>query len=198
MNTPAQATAPTRVRVFISFTIEDLTVARALQALVVAELGLKDAVFLSKDPVHIAAGEDWRKKIDDALDSCDVLLALLSARSTNAPWVNWEAGGVARSKRLVIPVCIGNMSPPKLQGTPYSNLQGLSLPGDYTGLLERLHAVLPGSKKPREPWKRVADERERQEKLKTATGFTQVALLLEDEYDRLRSAIEHWTDEALT
>lgn len=88
MSTPPYATAAPRVRVFISFTIEDLDVAKALQSLIEAELGLKDAVFLSKDPSHIGAGEDWRGKIVDGLKSCEALLALLSARSTNAPWVS--------------------------------------------------------------------------------------------------------------
>src|SRR6185437_12206889 len=111
--------------IFISFIHEEEEVAKAvsdyLQALV------PDAkVFLASDKWQIYAGEDWLKKICEALQNARIVILMLSKRSVARPWVNFEAGAAWLGGKHVIPVCFKGLSKGKLP-KPYSSLQALDL-----------------------------------------------------------------------
>ena len=53
------------------------------------------------------AGEIWLDKVRAGLESCEVLLVLLSERSINRAWVNFEAGAAWMSRKPAIPICSG-------------------------------------------------------------------------------------------
>jgi hypothetical protein len=193
---PGKPTAPQRIRVFISHANGDIAVARAVQAHVETELDMKGQVFLSSDPAHIGGGDVWSDRIFSALKACEVLLVLLSARSIQRSWVNFEAGGVFLSGRSVIPLCIGNMSKGALAKEPYGSLQAMSLADEPEELLKRLHELLPGTQSPPGLARRIVRQLRKDEEAKTF--IQKVAAGAGDTYTRLRAALEGWQDDPLT
>jgi hypothetical protein len=127
--------------VFISFAHEDEEIASALKHLIVEELEPEGAVFLSSD---VKPGDQWIVKVREALESCEVILCLLSARSARRPWINFEAGAAWIQKRPVIPVCLGKMSKASLSQLPqpYSERQAVALPGQEDVLLKAVAEYL--------------------------------------------------------
>jgi hypothetical protein len=67
-------------RIFISYVHEDKDIAEAGQALLSSTLKIEKEVFLSADQTQVLAGHVWLDRIRDALQSCEVLLLLLSER----------------------------------------------------------------------------------------------------------------------
>ena len=118
--------------VFISFAHEDESIANALRYLIEEELEPDGAVFLSSD---LKPGDLWMDKVRAALESCKVVLSLLSARSVRRPWINLEAGAAWIQKRPIIPVCFGKMAKGSLP-QPYSQWQAVVLPGQEDALLK--------------------------------------------------------------
>ena len=125
-------------RVFISYVHEDKNVAEAVKRLLSWVLKLEDEVFLSADETQILAGHIWLDKIRCALERCEVLLVLLSNRSINRAWVNFEAGAVWLSRRPVIPILIGHMHAEFLP-QPYAGIQAVQLPYGAHYLLTSVH-----------------------------------------------------------
>jgi hypothetical protein len=121
-------------RVFISFVHEDERIADGLRRIIEDDLGLRGEVFIGSDPMQLLAGQDWLNRIREELSSAEVVLVMLSARSARRPWVNFEAGAAWLANKIVVPVCYGNMKVTTLP-KPYSNWQGIDLPGDEQVLL---------------------------------------------------------------
>lgn len=117
--------------VFISCIHEDERVAKSLQALIRMEVQSGGNVFLSSD---LQPGELWLEKIREALESCTVLVSLLSVRSIRRPWIGFETGAAWIQRRPIIPVCIGKMSKASLP-PPYEGMQAVVLPGHADKLL---------------------------------------------------------------
>jgi hypothetical protein len=116
------------VDIFITHIHEDEIVARGLHRFLQAKLrGTSARVFLSSDPTQLRLGDDWLRKIQEALKSAKLVLAIFSEESVNRPWVNFEAGGAwfVEGKTL-IPLCVGDIRPESLP-KPYSNIQGAHL-----------------------------------------------------------------------
>lgn len=65
-------------------------------------------------------------------------MLLLSERSINRAWVNFEAGAVWPAKKPVIPICIGRMLIEFLP-QPYAGMQSVRLPSDAHYLLMSIH-----------------------------------------------------------
>jgi hypothetical protein len=114
--------------VFISFIHEEQPVAAAVQQLLRASLHT-EKVFLSSDEWQIFAGEQWLERIKQELAKAHVVVLLLSPRSVERPWVNFEAGAAWLTGKVIIPSCFCGLSKGALP-KPYSNLQALDLPGD--------------------------------------------------------------------
>lgn len=95
---------------FISHIHEDADVAGALKALIEdAFIGSID-VFVSSDPTVILPGDDWRQKIRDNLRLVTDFIILLTPRSLERPWVNFEAGAACGRGTRFIPVCARGLS----------------------------------------------------------------------------------------
>lgn len=92
-------------------------------------------VFVSSNEKSITYGARWLDRITNALQSCDTMLVLCSAKSVQRPWINFETGfGSARGVE-VIPVCYAGQDKGQLPA-PLSFYQGLNLRD--AGVLELL------------------------------------------------------------
>jgi hypothetical protein len=189
--TSGAAVNQAKPRVFISFVNEDHDIADAIRWLLEHELVLHKRVFLSSDQRQIVAGADWFAQIREALHSCEVLLLLLSGRSLNRPWVNFEAGGVWLAGKPIIPVCIGNISKASLP-QPYTSMQGVDLKKETSYLLRSVHKLLklPGPE-PASPLQRM---------VRAGQGGREQGVLatMLDPYDRLNTALLTWRDVPVT
>ncbi len=112
--------------VFISYIHEEEEVAKAVQEFIKTKFENKQNVFLSSDKWQVFAGEIWLDRIRGELDSAKVVILMLSQRSVERPWVNFEAGAAWLANKAVIPVCFGGLSKEQLP-KPYSGIQALNL-----------------------------------------------------------------------
>ena len=128
--------------IFISFIHEEQAVAVAVQQLLRAFLGNQN-VFLSAE-WQIFAGEQWLDRIKAELQPAKVVILLLSPRSVQRPWVNFEAGAAWLTGKVIVPACFAGLSKGTLP-KPYSNIQALELPDDYYYLIRSIseHLKLP-------------------------------------------------------
>lgn len=131
-------------QVFISFVHEDERVAAAVQSYLASHLALGDSVFMISNQYQVVAGEDWLRRIRQELSSARVVLLMMSARSVNRPWVNFEAGAGWIMNKALISVCYGAMTKDRLP-KPYSNFTALNLPGQEEFLLRSIatHLNMP-------------------------------------------------------
>jgi hypothetical protein len=120
-------------RIFLSFVHEDQTVAAAVQSILTEFVG-EDA-FMSSDQTQVFAGDRWFEKISQSLQDARLVILMLSKRSVDRAWVNFEAGAAWFTNKPIIPCCYGNMSKATLPH-PYSAVQALNLPDDWEYLLE--------------------------------------------------------------
>lgn len=183
------------LRVFISYVHEDREIAEAVQRLLVSELKLDKAVFLSADQTQVLAGHVWLDKIREALGSCEVLVLLLSERSINRAWVNFEAGAVWLARKPVIPICIGRMSKEFLP-QPYAGIQAIELPYGAHYLLTSVHHHLALEiDPPLAQWEQRDQHRrlyERDGRVMTQEERSRIDLL--DPYKELERAFSMWSD----
>jgi len=90
---------------FVSHVGEEAAVAARLKAALSRDfLGLVD-VFVSSDADSIAAGEDWLRSIEQALQESSLLVILCSPTSITRPWVNFEAGAAWMRRIPLVPLC---------------------------------------------------------------------------------------------
>lgn len=114
--------------IFISFIHEEQAVAAAVQRLLRAHLRGENA-FLSADEWQIFAGQQWLDRIKEELRPARVVILMLSPRSVERPWVNFEAGAAWLTGKAIVPACFAGLSKGTLP-KPYSNIQALDLPED--------------------------------------------------------------------
>jgi hypothetical protein len=69
--------------------------------------------FVSSDRESLRGGDDWLTKIKEALTQASVIIALVSPRSIQRTWVNFESGAGWLQKR-VIPLCHSGLHPSQL------------------------------------------------------------------------------------
>jgi len=119
--------------VFISFIHEEQRVATAVQRLLERHFGRKK-VFLSSDQWQVFAGEIWLDRLRAELSSAKIVLLMLSYRSVERPWVNFEAGAAWLSGKALIPVCFGGLTKGTLP-KPYSGIQAIDIPDEAYYLL---------------------------------------------------------------
>lgn len=115
--------------VFISLIYEEQRIAQAVQGYLkenLKDLGRPD-VFLSADDWQVFGGEVWLDRIKQELREARVVILMLSSRSVQRPWINFEAGAAWLADKAVIPVCFGGLTKGNMP-KPYSGIQGLDLP----------------------------------------------------------------------
>jgi hypothetical protein len=119
--------------IFISYAHEDET---RVQALVSVFETRGWSVFWDR---HIPAGATWRSHIGAALDEARCILVVWSEHSVASDWVSEEADEGKR-RRILIPVILGGVLPPR----GFREVQAADLadwePGEPSGRLDRLSA----------------------------------------------------------
>lgn len=184
-----------RARVFISYVHEDKDIAQAVQSLLSSTLNIENEVFLSADQTQVLAGHVWLDRIREALQSCELLLLLLSERSINRAWVNFEAGAVWLARKPVIPICIGR-SLIEFLPQPYAGMQSVCLPSGAHYLLTSIHRHLAlETEPPLSQW----EQRDRHRRLyerdgRVMTEEEKFSIDLLDPYKQLEQAFSMWRD----
>lgn len=90
------------VEVFFSYSHNDRVLASKLNAfLEESEID----VFLAHEDIEIS--KEWRKEIFKHLESCDVLLALVTSNFEGSTWANQEVGYATKRTVPVVPLIIG-------------------------------------------------------------------------------------------
>ncbi|HEX8649996.1 MAG TPA: toll/interleukin-1 receptor domain-containing protein [Pyrinomonadaceae bacterium] len=121
--------------VFVSHIHEEEEVAKAVQRFLQQSFDNQQNIFLSSDQRQVFAGENWLERIRQELASASVVVLLLSQRSVERPWVNFEAGAAWLAKKVVIPVCFGKLSKDQLP-KQYAWAQALNLAEDSEYLVK--------------------------------------------------------------
>ncbi len=90
------------VEVFLSYSHNDRVLAGKLSTFL--EKSEID-VFLAHEDIEVS--KEWRKEIFKHLESCDVLLALLTANFEGSAWANQEVGYAMKRTVPVVPLIVG-------------------------------------------------------------------------------------------
>jgi hypothetical protein len=114
--------------VFLSHAAKDQEIALRLKQTIEKAVPGSD-VFVSSDTEDIRPGEEWVRKILEALQVAGTLLILATERSIRRPWVWFETGAAWRSQLQTIPCCLGGTRKSALPA-PFSQYQGLNVDDD--------------------------------------------------------------------
>ena len=111
IDNPPSASAPAKLRVFISYSRDDLAFADQLvEAL--------DAYSFEPliDRQGISGGEHWKERLSELIAQSDTVAFVLSPRSAASPICQWEVDEADRLAKRVIPVIcgpLGDAAPPQ-------------------------------------------------------------------------------------
>src|SRR3954451_24526933 len=137
--------------VFVSHRTEDEAVALWLGKQLDAHfLGMATA-FVSSDGRSLRAGEPWFATLRDQIRDSRVVIVICTGEPVVQPWVNFEVGAAWALGKVVIPVCVGEFSPEKLD-MPLSEVQGVNLQAVegltavFTRIAAELGSRVPGAK----------------------------------------------------
>jgi hypothetical protein len=112
--------------IFISFIHEEAGYATAVKIFLAGLLDHPVKPFMSSDKFQVFAGEKWLDRIMDELAGAKIVLLMLSEKSVQRPWVNFEAGAAWTRNIVIVPVCYGGLKKEELP-KPYSSLQAVDL-----------------------------------------------------------------------
>jgi hypothetical protein len=175
---------------FVSHISEEATLAGRLKTALMRDfLGFLE-VFVSSDAESIAAGEDWLRSIEKALEKSAVLIILCSPSSIKRPWINFEAGAAWMRHIPLVPLCHAGLTPNDLP-MPLSLRQGVAL--EQPEGLRRLYARIAEELKCQVPV-RSFEDLEVELTRSAAAGFQAVPTSLAREREirkRLREALLH-------
>src|SRR5207245_1239204 len=93
--------------VFISHIAEERDVAAMLKAGIQEAFGKDFPVFVSSDSTSIKSGKPWYDEILAHLRSTEVVILLITKRSVDRRWINFEAGVGLGENAAVIPAVVG-------------------------------------------------------------------------------------------
>jgi hypothetical protein len=138
--------------VFISHIYQE-TALGGLVKLLIEDVFARDGVraFLSSDMRDIPAGRKWLIEISEQLESCRVVVSLLSPFSLTRPWVNIELGAGWIKGLRVIPVCHSGLLVHDLP-RPFGDFNGVGLDQDdaaerlLVGVADGLGLAHPGKR----------------------------------------------------
>jgi hypothetical protein len=102
--------------VFVSHIREEAPLALALKSQLEDMFVGAVNIFVASDSESLPAGSLWLEGIRDAIMRSSIALVLVSSRSKDRPWINFEAGAVAFSKTM-IPICHSGLHPSQLPAT---------------------------------------------------------------------------------
>ncbi len=81
-------------------------------------------VFYSPDDIE--KGENWDQKISNELANCKFGIICLTPENVSAPWINFEAGAIAKSLESHVATLMININPSDIKG-PLSRYQATKL-----------------------------------------------------------------------
>lgn len=111
---------------FISHITEESSIAICLKDWIESSLLGNCSVFVSSDSEAIPAGFKWLDKINDALQTTQVMFVLCSSQSLQRPWINFEMGYAWSRNIPVIPLCHSGISKSSLP-RPVGDFQALNI-----------------------------------------------------------------------
>src|SRR6516225_7070121 len=117
-NRPFSSDNRGKLRVFISYSREDLNFADQLDA-ALSTYGFECLV----DRHGISGGEDWKQRLGDLISEADTVVFVLSPSSARSEICDWEVEEAARLNKRILPVnwrpLEGVSSPPRLRELNY-------------------------------------------------------------------------------
>lgn len=97
-------------------------------------------VFFS--PEDIEKGDNWDKTISNELSQCNYRIICLTSDNTTAPWINFEAGAIAKSLDSKITALKVNIKPSDIKG-PLSRYQATKFEkSDFFQLISSINKAL--------------------------------------------------------
>lgn len=97
-------------------------------------------VFFS--PEDIEKGDNWDKTISNELSQCNYGIICLTSENTTAPWINFEAGAIAKSLDSRITALMVNIKPSDIKG-PLSRYQATRFEkNDFFQLISAINKAL--------------------------------------------------------
>ncbi len=147
------------MRAFISHIAEEAPLASVLKDWIESAFLDQVEVFVSSEDDDVTAGDQWFRRIGEALTDAKVLLIICSPNSVHRSWINFEAGAGWIKKVSVIPICHSGMTKETLP-IPLSFFQALNV-GD-TDFAQRVVAALARhlgfKREPRIPYQEMTAE----------------------------------------
>jgi len=106
--------------------------------------GHSDELTLDNVPrsVDIEKGDNWDKTISSELSECKYGIICLTSDNTSAPWINFEAGAIAKSLDSKVTALMVNIKPSDIKG-PLSRYQATRFErADFFQLIESINKAL--------------------------------------------------------
>lgn len=112
------------MKVFISWSGElSKAIAEHLKTWIPCIIQSLDVFF---SPEDIEKGENWDSKITQVLSECNYGIICLTPQNVSAPWINFEAGAIAKSLDSRVSCLMANIRPSDIKG-PLSRYQATKL-----------------------------------------------------------------------
>ncbi|MBQ9001072.1 MAG: toll/interleukin-1 receptor domain-containing protein [Eggerthellaceae bacterium] len=103
-------------------------------------------VFLSSEDIE--KGDKWEHVISSNLSDCSFAIVCLTKENLSAPWINFEAGAIAKALNGRIATVLVEVKPSELKG-PLSSYQATSLDKeDFYRLIESVNSAVDGGLEP--------------------------------------------------
>lgn len=102
------------MKVFVSWSGElSCQIAEVLKKWIPCIIQSVDVFF---SPEDIEKGDNWDKTISSELSECKYGIICLTSDNTSAPWINFEAGAIAKSLDSKVTALMVNIKPSDIKG----------------------------------------------------------------------------------
>jgi len=102
---------PEKYSIFISRIHEHKEISKKLKELLESLFDDKIRVFDAYQPDSISVTQDFYDKIKSGVQSCNLMISLLSKTSITHPWIIYETGGAALNDKKIAFICFGDLTP---------------------------------------------------------------------------------------
>lgn len=128
------------MKVFVSWSGElSCQIAEVLKKWIPCIIQSVDVFF---SPEDIEKGDNWDKTISSELSECKYGIICLTSDNTSAPWINFEAGAIAKSLDSKVTTLMVNIKPSDIKG-PLSRYQATRFERtDFFQLIESINKAL--------------------------------------------------------
>lgn len=128
------------MKVFVSWSGElSCQIAEVLKKWIPCIIQSVDVFF---SPEDIEKGDNWDKTISSELSECKYGIICLTSDNTSAPWINFEAGAIAKSLDSKVTALMVNIKPSDIKG-PLSRYQATRFErADFFQLIESINKAL--------------------------------------------------------